>query len=120
MNPCGVHRLPATLAAAAWIAALICAPVSASAPPSPADSARYCALLDEEPWLREPPPAAGKGSAELNAGEPGTVRMIYFLPNGPSVPAVGGRLDEEGDVESAGFIRRADGGARVWSDDVPV
>ena len=47
----------------------------------PADSVRFCAFDDYERWPRDHPRPAAKRLADLNVGEPGTVRMIYFLPN---------------------------------------
>ena len=51
----------------------------ASSPP--ADSAHSCLYVDFEQWQRERPRPAAKRLADLNVGEPLTVRMIYFLPN---------------------------------------
>ena len=45
------------------------------------DGVEFCRVMDPQEWLREHPVAAGKAPAELNAGEPRTVRMIYFVPN---------------------------------------
>ena len=56
-------------------------PLVTHASPAPADSVRFCGVVGHEEWLREHPVGAGKVSAELIAGEPRTVRMIYFLPN---------------------------------------
>ena len=53
--------------------------VHASSPP--ADSIHFCAFDDYERWRRDHPKPAAKRPAELNVGEPRTVRMIYFLPN---------------------------------------
>ncbi len=50
----------------------------ASTPPQ--DSV-LCLPIDFEQWERENPRPAGKRLADLNVGEPRTVRMIYFLPN---------------------------------------
>ena len=50
--------------------------------PSPADSVPKCALFDYEQWRRDHPRPAGKRLADLDVGEPRTVRMIYFLPKG--------------------------------------
>ena len=47
--------------------------------PSP-DSVQYCEVLDIELQDLEVQ-SAGKRLADLNAGEPRTVRMFYFLPN---------------------------------------
>ena len=54
--------------------------VSAASPP-PADSVHFCAFDDYEQLRRDHPRPAAKRLADLNAGEPRTVRMIYFLPN---------------------------------------
>ena len=53
----------------------------AHASPPPADSVHFCAFDDHERWRRDHPRPAGKRLADLNVGEPRTVRMIYFLPN---------------------------------------
>ena len=55
--------------------------VVAHAPVSPTDSVHSYAPFDYEQWRREHPRPAGKRLADLNVGEPRTVRMIYFLPN---------------------------------------
>ena len=55
------------------------AQVHASSPP--ADSAHFCAFDDYEQWRRDHPIPAAKRPADVNVGEPRTVRMIYFLPN---------------------------------------
>ena len=50
------------------------------ASPSPSDSLHSCLFLEPEQY----PPvsrAAGKRLADLDAGEPRTIRMFYFLPN---------------------------------------
>ena len=50
------------------------------ASPSPSDSLHSCLFLDPE--LEPPvPSAASKRLADLDAGEPRTVRLFYFLPN---------------------------------------
>ena len=78
----GVYRLPVSSWLAAGLFALLCQPavVSHASPPE-VDGVHFCVVLDHEAWLREHPEPAGKVAAELNAGEPRTVRMIYFLPN---------------------------------------
>ncbi len=48
---------------------------------SVSDSVHYCVPFDYEQWRRENPRPAAKRTADLNIGEPRTVRMIYFLPN---------------------------------------
>ncbi len=55
-------------------------PPAAHASPPPADSVHFCAF-DHEQWRRDHPRPAAKRLADLNVGEPRTVRMIYFLPN---------------------------------------
>ena len=37
--------------------------------------------FDYEQWRHDHPRPAGKRMADLDVGEPSTVRMIYFLPN---------------------------------------
>ncbi len=54
---------------------------SAHASSPPADSVHSCVVFDYEQWRREHPLPAAKFAADLNVGEPRTVRMIYFLPN---------------------------------------
>ncbi len=53
---------------------------AAHASPSPADSVVFCGV-DHEQMRRDHPLPAAKRPANLNVGEPRTVRMIYFLPN---------------------------------------
>ena len=54
----------------------------AGASPSPADSVHFsCQLVNHEQLERDRPHPAAKRLAELNVGEPRTVRLIYFLPN---------------------------------------
>ena len=60
---------------------LILSPLAvAHASPPPADSVHFCQVLDYEEWERDHPRPAAKRLADLNVGEPRTVRMIYFLP----------------------------------------
>ena len=47
----------------------------------PADNVHFCAFDDYEQGRRNHPLPAAKGLADLDSGEPRTVRMIYFLPN---------------------------------------
>ena len=56
-------------------------PAQVYASPSPADSIHFCAFDDHERLRRDHPQPAAKRPADLNEGEPRTVRMIYFLPN---------------------------------------
>ncbi len=58
----------------------LCLPVAGLASSPPADSIHFCAF-DHEQRRRDHPRPAAKRLANLNAGEPRTVRMIYFLPN---------------------------------------
>ena len=51
------------------------------ASPSTVDSVHFCLPFDYERWQRDHPLPAGKRLANLDVGEPRTVRMIYFLPN---------------------------------------
>ena len=54
----------------------------ACASPTSADSVPFsCQLVDHEQLERDRPHPAAKRLAELNVGEPRTVRLIYFLPN---------------------------------------
>ena len=76
-----VDRLQVTLTLATWFLALLCLPPANAASPPAGEGVHFCTVLDEEASLREHPEPAGKAAAELNAGEPRTVRMIYFLPN---------------------------------------
>ena len=55
--------------------------VVAHAPISPTDSVHSYAPFDYEQWRRDHPRPVGKRLANLNRGEPRTVRLIYFLPN---------------------------------------
>ena len=61
---------------------LILFPLSGThASPPPADSVRFYAFDDREQRWRDHPRPAAKRLANLDVGEPRTVRMIYFLPN---------------------------------------
>ena len=55
-------------------------PVANASPVLP-DSVHFCALDEYEQSQRDHPRPAAKRPANLNVGEPRTVRMIYFLPN---------------------------------------
>ena len=79
----GVNRLPVSTWLAAGLFALTCQPavVLHASPPAVA-GVEFCRVMDDEEWLGEhPEPAASKLAAAVTSGEPGTVRMIYFLPN---------------------------------------
>ena len=76
--------------------------------------------MGHDVWLREDGPVAGKRTAELNAGEPRTVRMIYFLPNDRPyrqsvVDTMKARM-----VRLQAWFWAADGIARLWVHDVPL
>ena len=62
------------------LAVSLCPLAGSHASPSPSDSLHSCLFLEPEQY----PPvsrAAGKRLADLDAGEPRTVRLFYFLPN---------------------------------------
>ena len=56
-------------------------PGAAHASPPPTNSTDFCAFDDYARSLRDQPSPAAKRLANLNTGEPRTVRMVYFLPN---------------------------------------
>ena len=75
-------KTPALHSALFALIGLILSPLSVvHASPPPADSLHFCAPFDYEQWRRDHPRPAAKRLADLNVGEPRTVRMIYFLPN---------------------------------------
>ena len=53
----------------------------ANASSLPADSVHFCLSVDPDHWQGDKPGPAGKWAADLNVGEPRTVRLFYFLPN---------------------------------------
>ena len=55
-------------------------PFAAPASATPADTTHFCLPIDFDRWESDRPPAA-KPLADLPAGEPGTVRLVYFLPS---------------------------------------
>ena len=62
---------------------LVLSPLGVANASSPsADSVHFCAPFNYEQWRRDHPRPAGKRLADLDVGEPRTVRMIYFLPKG--------------------------------------
>ena len=63
------------------LALVVRGPDSAHASTASGDSIHTCVVFDYEQWRREHPLPAAKRPADLNVGEPRTVRMIYFLPN---------------------------------------
>ena len=56
-------------------------PLAGHAASPPVDSIHFCVPFDYERWRRDHPRPAAKRPANLNVGEPRTVRLIYFLPN---------------------------------------
>ena len=74
-----LHTCPIALRACFF--ALICLTSVSHASSPPADSVHVCLPFDYEQWRRDHPRPAAKRLANLNVGEPRTVRMIYFLPN---------------------------------------
>lgn len=52
-----------------------------ASPGLPADSLHFCLPFDFEQWQRDQPRSAAKRLADLDTGEPRTVRLVYFLPN---------------------------------------
>ena len=56
-------------------------PPPATASPTPADTALFCPPIDFDRWERDRPAVAAKSLADLPAAEPGTVRLVYFLPS---------------------------------------
>ena len=65
----------------AMLCVFLCPPVAGHASSPPADSTHVCAFDEHQQWRRDHPQPAAKRLADLNVGEPRTVRMIYFLPN---------------------------------------
>ena len=63
----------------AWLGLALPLLTVAHASPSPVDSVHFCAFGHEQ-WRQQHPRAAAKRLADLNVGEPRTLRMIYFLP----------------------------------------
>ena len=63
------------------VLALMLWPGVGHASSSVSDSVHFCAFDGDDQWQRENPRPAAKRVADLNVGEPRTVRMIYFLPN---------------------------------------
>ncbi len=63
----------------ALIGILLSPPLTAHASSAPPDSVLFCGVDHEQLRWDHPRPAA-KRPADLNVGEPRTVRMIYFLP----------------------------------------
>ena len=74
-------RLKSKFALFALIGLVLSPLAVAHASPPPADSVHFCAFDDYEQRRRDHPRPAAKRSADLNVGEPRTVRLIYFRPN---------------------------------------
>ena len=65
-----------------WLLVIcVCFPSISYASSPPNNAVRICAVLDYKQWEHDYPRPAAKRTADLNVGEPRTVRMIYFLPN---------------------------------------
>ncbi|MDE3000869.1 MAG: hypothetical protein OXU79_17475 [Gemmatimonadota bacterium] len=102
---------------ATCLLASVCLHSGGSASPAPPDSVQFCLPSDYEQWRSERPLPAAKQSANLNVGEPGTLRVIYFLPNDRAVhPDIDAKLDTliravrrfySDEMERNGFGRRA-------------
>ncbi len=76
-----VHRLPASFWLSSCFLVLFCLPGAGSASSVPTDSVHFCGVVDHEAWLRDHSSPADKRASNLDAAEPRTVRMFYFLPN---------------------------------------
>ncbi len=63
------------------LAVLLTSTAGISASTSESDSVHFHEPFDYEEWRREHPLPAAKRPANLNVGEPRTVRMIYFSPS---------------------------------------
>ena len=70
-----------SLVMATLLALLLTPAAGVSASLSASDSVHFCLPFDDEQWRSEHPTPAAKRAADLNVGEPRTVRLIYFLPN---------------------------------------
>ena len=98
----------------------LCPPVAGLASPAPFDNVHVCALFDYEQWRRDHPRPASKRLADLNVGAPRTLRMIYFLPNDrPFRQEVVDSMENDNSPDSD-LLYRADGGARVQRQDLPL
>ncbi len=91
----------------------------ACASPTSADSVHFsCQLVDHEQLERDRPHPAAKRLAELNVGEPRTVRLIYFLPN--DRPFRAEVVDSENwHSRGSKFLCRADAGTRLRQQNLP-
>ncbi|MCE2438398.1 MAG: PD40 domain-containing protein [Candidatus Latescibacteria bacterium] len=76
-----VRQTTALFTLATCLLALLTLPSDLAASPSVAEEVHFCVPVDIEQWRRDIAPSADKWAADMHAGEPRTVRMIYFLPN---------------------------------------
>ena len=75
--------------------ALLRLPSASSASSPPAGSPHFHEPFDHEQYRHDHPLPAAKRLADLNVGEPRTVRMIYFLPRDrQALPDIDAKLDE--------------------------
>ena len=65
----------------AWIVLILSPFAQAYAESASTDRPLKCGFFDYEQWQRDHPRPAGKALADLNVGEPGVVRLIYFKPS---------------------------------------
>ena len=80
--PDNTMKTPAPeLAMFVLVGLLISPPALVHASSSSPDSVHFCVPFDYEQWRADHPRPAAKRPADLNVGQPRTVRMIYFLPN---------------------------------------
>ena len=75
-----MKKLNAESVCLAILVTLLCPLTAVQASTEPADSVVFCGVGHEQ-WRRDHIRPASKRPANLNVGEPRTVRMIYFLPN---------------------------------------
>ena len=100
--------------------ALICLTSISYASPPPADSVHFsCQLVDPEQLERDRPLPAAKRLADLNVGEPRTVRLIYFLPNDRPFRAEVVDSMKTGILRGSKFLCRADGGTWIREQNLP-
>ena len=60
---------------------MLCLIAVGTASSQPPENVHYHEPFDYEQWRRDHPLPASKRAADLDVGEPRTVRMVYFLPN---------------------------------------
>ena len=56
-------------------------PTTATTAAAPSDSVHFCLPIDFDRWERNRAASAAKRLGDLAAGEPGSVRLVYFLPS---------------------------------------